>query len=93
MPSALALPVLVLVLVTVLTGAGFSVPSSSLPGVHDGVNRGWAGLGWTEGAQARARVGAEGAGSSSSSRVRMGAITEEVVEVLWQRRRQVSIDS
>lgn len=51
MPSALALPVLVLVLVTVLTGAvGVSDPSSSLPGVHDGVNRDWAGLGWTEGA-------------------------------------------
>lgn len=43
-PSALALPVLVVVLVTVLTGAGFSDPSSSvLPGVHKGVNRDWAG--------------------------------------------------
>jgi hypothetical protein len=37
-PSALALPVLVLVLVTVLTGAGFSPSSSVLPVVQKGVN-------------------------------------------------------
>lgn len=42
-PSALALPVLVLVLVTVFTGAGFSPSSVSLPVVHDCVNEDQAG--------------------------------------------------
>lgn len=88
MPSALALPVLMIVLVTVLTGAGFSVPSSSLPGVHDSVSRELAGPGWTGGAQARELS------MGSSDGVWVGAIiTEEGVDVLWQTRRQVSIDS
>lgn len=80
MPSALALPVLVVVLVTVLTGAGFSDPSSSvLPGVHKGVNNDWAGLiAW-----ARARMGTErgqqqrGQGGRNYRGGRRGSVAEE----------------